>query len=182
MVNCGSYPEVYEHNNKKYNQIKEELCFSFLRPICAFIGASLERKARPMDNVGIDATIELPPSSDRPIVYRLDVQLKATSSIKITQDEKHLLFNLDIKICERMAAPKKTTPWLLLILLLPECVNEWVVIDNEKITLERTMFWYKVSEQDVNPKSKTVQLKIPVINKVTENSLYQLLTEQSEGE
>lgn len=57
-VYCGCLEQPYNHNDWRYNQIKEELCFTYLSTICAFLGATLERKTRPMDNAVVDATTE----------------------------------------------------------------------------------------------------------------------------
>ena len=64
-IYCGCLEQPYNHNDWRYNQIKEELCFTYLSTICAFLGATLERKTRPMDNAGVDATIELPPNGTK---------------------------------------------------------------------------------------------------------------------
>lgn len=174
---CGLLPSVYSHSDYRYNQIKEELSYSYLYPICAYLGASLERKHRLMDSSGIDAIIELPDDGERETL-RLDVQLEGTSTA--VMKDGFLLFRIDRRLFERMARPAMV-PFLLFVLTLPEDVQNWVQVDDEGIIEHGSMYWCRVEDVRSGAGRGDVLLKIPLSNRVSKDSLRDLLLEQSEG-
>lgn len=181
-VHCGGFQQEYEHSNRCYNDVKEELSKSYLSTICAYIGAVLENKSRIMDNRGIDATVELPPGEGRPAPLRLDIQLKCTSSPDIDHDAGHLIFNLKKSVYERMSFGLKTSPWLLFILILPETVSDWIRVDEKELIERGTMLWCEVKECCVSIGDEYARLAIPLSNRVTEKSLHYMLIKQMEDE
>ena len=178
-VNCGCYEQTYKHNDWRYNQIKEELCFTYLSTVCAYLGAVLERKPRQMDNAGIDATIELPPCANRKSPLRVDIQFKGTSAPGFDKDGDSISFGIRRNLYDTMCSPR-TTPWLLMILILPMEVEKWVTISDEELTTRGTMVWCDVSTCESIIGDSEVKLKIPASNKVTKEWLHHVLFSQLE--
>ncbi|MFT0899513.1 DUF4365 domain-containing protein [Candidatus Methanoprimaticola sp. MG2] len=178
-VNCGSFSHKYEHNNSRYNQIKEELSFAYLRQICAYIGAGIEYAGKQMDNSGVDVIISLPRGEGHPIPLHLDVQLKGTSTPKYDR-EGHLAYKIDKKLFDDLSSKKKCSPWLLFVLILPQDVEGWISIEEKELIARGSMLWYDATGQVTKPNKKNITVKIPLSNKVDENSLYHLLIKQME--
>ena len=178
-VKCGSFPQQYDHNDKIYNQIKEELSFAYLSPICAYIGAELTRSGRLMDNGGVDAKISLPKGEGHPFPLHLDIQFKATSVPKYVGEE-YISFQIDKELFDGMSSRKKSSPWLLFILILPQDVENWVSVSEKELIARGTMLWYDATGQVAESDGDKITIRISPSNKVNKESLYRLLIEQME--
>ena len=181
-VFCGCFQMEYPHNDKIYNNVKELLSRSYLTPICSYIGAVLEIKDRNMDNGGIDATVELPPNKDRDVPLRIDIQLKATSTPKMDAKGEHLIFDMKVETFRRMSSEKRSCPWLLFVLILPEDVRNWVVVNETELIEHAFMIWCDVRECCTSEGEKNVSLSIPLSNRITIESLHRMLLDQLEVE
>lgn len=179
-VNCGSFPQQYEHNHMKYNQLKEELCFAYLSPICAYIGADLQHGGRIMDNGKVDATIFLPMGEGRPVPLHIDLQLKGTSVPKYVGNDC-ISYQIERSLFDGMSNKMKSSPWLLFVLILPQDVERWVSVEDKELIARETMLWYDATGQIVESDSENVTVHIPLSNKVNKESLYRLLTMQIEA-
>lgn len=180
-VNCGSFPQQYDHNNTMYNQIKEELCFAYLSPICAYIGAEIKHSGRLMDNTGVDVTISLPRGEGHPIPLHLDVQLKGTSVPKYVGGE-YLSYQMDRTLFDDMSTKNKSAPWLLFVLILPQDVERWVFVEEKRLITCETMLWYDATGQVAESDGDKITVRIPLNNRVNKDSLYRLLMKQMEVE
>lgn len=180
-VNCGSFSQKYDHNHRIYNQIKEELCFAYLSPICAYIGAEIKHSGRLMDNSGVDVTISLPRGEGHPIPLHLDAQLKGTSVPKYIGEE-YLSYPIDRTLFNDLSNKNKSAPWLLFVLILPQDVERWVSVEEKKLIACETMLWYDATGQVAESDGDKITIRIPLINKVNKDSLYRLLTKQMEVE
>lgn len=181
-VNCGCYPEQYEHNNTIYNLIKEELSFAYLKPICAFLGAELAKHERRMDDAGFDARITIPPGLIGMAPVSVELQLKGTSVPRYDSSGEHLLFSIRTSLYNLLRETRSAAPLLLFVLVLPQDIDEWVSVGDKKLTVSRHMLWYSAAGQGNLATGETVQVKIPVSNKVTKDSLYRILTMAADGE
>lgn len=179
---CGSYQSEYAHNNTAYNNVKELLSRSYLAPVCSYLGAVLEIKDRMMDNGGVDATIELPSGEGRPVPLRIDLQLKATSCPELDPDGEHLVFDLKRETFDGMSSEKRTSPWLLFVLILPEDVHTWVSVTEDELSEHAYMVWCDAKDCRIGDGEKSVRLKIPLSNRVTIESLHGMLLDQLEDE
>ena len=177
---CGSFLSEYPHSDNRYNNVKELLSRAYLTPICSYVGAVLEIKDRNMDNGGIDATVELPPNNDRLVPLRIDVQLKATSSPKIDANGDNLQFDMKVDTFRRMSSKKRCCPWLLFVLILPEDIHDWVVVNENELIERSFMVWCKVEDCCTSEGEKNVRLSIPLSNRITIESLHGLLLNQLE--
>lgn len=79
---CGRFGEFLEHNDRRYNNIKENIAVAYLKAICAYSRLTLERKYQADDIDHIDVIIHCPKIENddvfrsRPLIH---FQLKTTS-------------------------------------------------------------------------------------------------------
>ena len=176
---CGCYDEKYSHDDYRYNRIKEQLSISYLNAIASYLGSELQVHGPLIDDDGIDVTIRPPQSrfldctNTKPSI---DVQMKCTSSPRYDSSGDSMLFNLDRRIFTKMQI-ESLSPTLLLVLILPEEVDEWISCNDSGLLMQREMLWYSANGcgRTVSDNQKTVNISIPCSNKVTKESVGQML-------
>ena len=69
------------------------------------------------------------------------------------------------------------SPTFLMVLILPEEVDEWISCNDSGLLMQREMLWYSANGcgRTVSDNQKTVNISIPCSNKVTKESVGQML-------
>lgn len=176
-IRCGSYTQIYDHNDKKYNGIKECLSISYLGTICSYLDVTYEVRNRAADNNKIDLTIQRfnKYNEDGWIKSpRIDFQMKTTSVPKYSCE--YLNYNVNRETFEALSG-YTSVPHILAILVLPEDVDKWVTITTDKLIVTEKMYWYNISTSDmkINGSQKNITLKIPLTNIINKESLTKML-------
>ncbi|WII08191.1 DUF4365 domain-containing protein [Methanomassiliicoccales archaeon LGM-RCC1] len=184
---CGSYDREFEPNDKKYNLIKEEISYSFLKSIASYIGADFSKTGRMIDDDGIDVSLRLPQGRLGPTKNPkpgIDVQMKCTSSPKYDKDEQFLNFDLSTDVFNLMKNTSAVNPTIFMILILPKKISEWVGVDYDKLMIKNHALWYNPADCDKVPEDnqQTVRLKIPVKNIVNPDSLQMMIRKAANEE
>lgn len=105
--------------------------------------------------------------------------MKGTSVPRFDDLNKSIVFSLKKDLYNIMCSPR-TTPWLLMILVLPIEVERWVVVTDEDLISSGTMIWCDVSSSEAMVGDSEVKIRIPTTNKVTEQWLHHALFNQLE--
>jgi len=176
-VCCGSYPQLYDHNDKIYNNIKECLSISYLNTICSYLGIDCRARSRTADNNKIDVTIQRFNSNkkngcmERPSI---DFQMKTTSVPKYGNG--CLNYTIDRETFETLSGDT-FAPHILAVLILPSTVDKWVTVSTDKLIVTEKMYWYNVytSNEEIKDSQKSITLKIPLTNIVNKESLTKML-------
>jgi len=179
QVHCGSFSEEYEHSDPKYNLIKEQLSLNYLRSIASFVGMEVQINGRLLDNAGLDLNIKYPPNIETDRCNpksQIDVQMKCTSSPNFDSSREHLKIDLPTKVYNRLHI-KCAIPNILMVLVLPKNVHKWIECDDERLILRHSMYWYDISNSEIAPTDdqKYITVKVPLCNRVTEESLYDMM-------
>ena len=113
------------------NHRKEALSFAYISALSAAAGFTCERGPNP-DIWKVDAALMF---GD----YRIDVQLKATSSPRRLADG--LRFQLDRATYDVLRNVSRPTPIILAVLELPENPALWLECTPENLILRRCLWW-----------------------------------------
>ena len=164
---CGCYDNTFCHDDYRYNRIKEQLSISYLRAIASYLGSELQIHGPLIDDEGIDVTIRPPQSRFLNCVNTkptIDVQMKCTSNPKFDSSGDNVLFNLDRRIFSRMQI-EGVSPLLLMVMILPEDIDEWVYNTDDGLIMKREMLWYSAVGHDtvISDNQKTVNVMGNVI-------------------
>lgn len=174
MTYCGCFEEEFPHGDNKYNDIKEQLSVSYIRVIASYLGMEMTKCDRVLDNDGIDVTLRLPygriPNAHNP-KPAMDIQLKCTTNPIFDSRAEHLNFDLKVDVFNKMYKPG-VSPHLLMVLVLPEIVSEWVQ-DTDMLIMHGRMYWYNPQDHNRIPDAdqEKIRLNIPIQNIVTKESL-----------
>jgi len=184
---CGGYPEIYDHNENRYNQIKEEISIAYLRSICSYLGLQLKKNDRPLDNKGFDLCVKsIEKIEDENIIDvrpLINIQLKCTSVPEYDIDRKYLKFDLDVRVFNNLREPS-TMPSLLFVHLLPTVVPKWVYTGEEYLSITEKMYWLNPLQvvHEIKEGQKEIRLSIPLENVVNMDSISKILYLAAKGE
>ena len=77
---------------------------------------------------------------------KLDVQMKCTAQDVLKPDGLH--FTLDRKNYDDLRDEERATPIILITMIVPDNVKDWITVDNEKsYSLYRHAWWYSLAGQ-----------------------------------
>lgn len=114
--------------------------------------------------------------------FPLDFQLKASKNWSETTGI--VKYNLEAKnyndMAERNAQPG-AVPLVLILLCLPQSVEEWVQISPEQMILKRCCFWYRLTGALTDNKEKKV-VAIPTSQLLDPQAVTTLLERTQKGE
>ncbi|MEK7487142.1 MAG: DUF4365 domain-containing protein [Planctomycetota bacterium] len=107
----------------------------------------------------------------------IEVQLKTTTTSRVAVQNDSLKYDLDAKNFDdlifraghRKLAPKETTPLILVLLVLPEDEDHWILIPKaeKQFQIGGEMFWYvPPPDADFSEKKFSRRILIPLENRV----------------
>ncbi len=134
---------------------KEQLSIAYVHAVATAARCALESVR--VDYETVDATIRQSAEHDRYSHPAFDVQLKCTSQ-NVARDD-HLVWSLDRAHHDSLRDPKRLLPVVLVLLVVPENVSEWIHQDEERLRLTRCAYWMSLRGMPpITTESKTVHL------------------------
>ncbi|GJD21256.1 hypothetical protein RIVM261_062120 [Rivularia sp. IAM M-261] len=160
---------------------KEEYSYAYISAVASTAGYSFQIAPRPLDLVGVDVTITgiVSPGSRRRT--RLDLQLKCTSQDIL--DDDGIRFPLEIKNYNELRnINPDDDPLLLIIILVPEKVEDWLQQSETELCMKRCAYWMSLRGQPESNNQTTVTVYIPRTNVFTVDALRTLMQQIANGE
>lgn len=160
------------------NTQKEEFSYAYIHAIASVAGFSFQIKSRPMDNAGVDATIEMPGESEDMLFPKLDIQVKCTASTDIIDKDKDLIkYPLPVKNYNRLIHNNPLIPIILVIILVPENVDNWISISeqDQETLLRKCAYWISLTGQAKTKNNTNKTIKISLKNIFTPDSLKSIM-------
>ncbi|GGA47910.1 DUF4365 domain-containing protein [Okeania sp. KiyG1] len=142
------------------NSRKEYFSYAYIRAVAAVAGYSVEEKSRPMDNAGIDLTIESPGEIGLSLFPKVDAQVKCTSSNNISKIEADTInFRLPRKNYDTLRG-ESTVPLILIVVLVPDKFTEWMTISQEECVMRKCGYWASLKGEPSTKNKETVTVKL----------------------
>jgi hypothetical protein len=159
------------------NQQKEQFSIAYVRAVASVAGYNTYKPEVDDDSVdfGIAArgpftTVHSP---------RLEMQLKCTSSYEI--DEANLGFPLRLKNYDDLRNDLVMIPRLLVVVVVPECIDDWIEHGEEGLTLRRFAYWLSLRGRPETTNEKTVTVHLPKTKRFTVDALRDLMIKIGAG-
>ncbi len=156
------------------NLVKEELSIAFLHTIVSRAGFIQEMLRRDADSV--DTTIRSVDSEEQASV-RIDLQLKATATLRMNSD--FCMFTLKKKNYDNLRKHHTMSPRYLVVLRLPNDENQWLHQTEQEMTTRHAAYWCCLQGAPEIDGQSTV-VRIPRENTLTVESLTSLIDQASE--
>ncbi len=160
------------------NTQKEEFSYAYIHAITSVAGFSFQLKSRPMDNAGVDATIEMPGISEDMLFPKLDLQVKCTASHDIIDRDKGLIkYSLPVNNYNRLRHENSLIPIILVIVFVPKDVIDWVSISelDQETLLKKCAYWISLKGEQKTTNNTNKTIEIPLKNIFIPDSLKSIM-------
>ena len=109
-----------------------------------------------------------------PLRPRIDVQMKCTAE-EIRRDDQ-LIYPLRAKNYNQLNATNVLVPRLLVVVLVPESEDEWLLHSEHELIMRRCGYWIALTGREDTVNSSTVSVAIPRTNVLDVAGLRGLMT------
>ena len=155
------------------NMQMEQLSLAYIRAIAANAGCQVARPEPDVDSV--DGVL-MSSFGRRP---RIEFQAKATARDVMQDDMVH--FPLPVKNYNELRADTRT-PRLLIVLLMPQQMSDWLYQTNEEICLRHCAYWHSLEGLPPTSNSDSVTVLIPAKNMFNSQQLMDLMQKAENGD
>jgi Domain of unknown function (DUF4365) len=162
------------------NTQKEDFSYAYIYTVTPTVGYSLQTATRRLDDSGIDATITVPGKIGSKRLPRFDVQIKSTSQDIL--NEQSIKYRLSAKNYEELIDENPFVPQLLIVVLIPKDVNEWLFQSEEYLCIKKCAYWLSLRGQPPKEEQLTVTVEIPRQNIFSPDVLKIIMERISAGE
>ncbi len=155
------------------NSRKEYFSYAYVRAVAAVAGYSVEEKSRPMDNAGIDLTIESPGEIGLSLLPKVEAQVKCTASTNIIKANT-INFPLPKKNYDTLRR-ESLVPLILIVVLVPDKLTEWMTISEEEFVMRKCGYWASLKGEPSTKNKETVTVKLSRKNLFTPDNLSKIM-------
>ncbi len=146
---------------------QEQFSNAFIEAVAAVAGCSAAQNS--VDNDSIDWTL----SNRLPRRPKLDIQLKCTGNAGGPQE--NIRFPLLIKNYRDLILTELSNPRILVVVVVPEEIEEWMGQMPERLTLRRCAYWVSLLGLPESDNENTVTVDVPRANLFTVDALSRMM-------
>lgn len=140
------------------NEQKQQFSFAFLRAVSAVAGLAISRSDT--DDDSIDATLAVRGGAGTIKSPKLDLQLKCTAMSPPAGDAFN--FVLKRKNYDDLIATDVMVPRILVVVIVPDNLNEWLSCGPNELVLRHCAYWYSLRGMAPTENTASMTLSIPV--------------------
>lgn len=159
-------------------QRKEQFNLAYVHAIAAQAGLNSSRPT--VDDDSIDLVLGGKNFTGNLRNPAIELQLKCTASPKVSNGI--LKFKLSLKNYNDLRGTNILSPRYLVILLVPNDLQDWIGHDPQHMTLHNLCYWVSLRGMPDVENTSTVTVDIPLSQRLTTESLTRLLTLASDGD
>jgi hypothetical protein len=159
-------------------QKKEQFSIAFIKAIAAPLGFNPARFEIDDDSVDIVFTSKgyIGKKKRNP---QINIQMKCTKMLQ--SGDGYLHYNLPLKNYDDLRGYDQANPSYLVVVCVPDNEDEWVTCNSNDITLKYSGYWISLRDFPETKNDSTVNIKIPITQKLNKESLQFLMDKASEG-
>jgi len=159
------------------SQQKEQLSNVYLQAVTTVAGYSLYRPS--VDDDSVDWGIAAKGVMGRIRAPRLELQLKSTSRDLL--DDKYLRYPLKLKNYDDLRLLDFAIPRILIVLVLPENLADWLQQSEEELCLRYCAYWVSLRGMSETQNTTTVTISLPRSNQFTATALQSIMQRIGQG-
>jgi hypothetical protein len=132
---------------------------AYIYAVVSAAGYSFQKSSRPVDVGGIDVSITGTVSNEIFYEPQLDLQVKSTSLDVVT--EEYIRYPLKLKNYNELRKERTVAPRALVVVLIPEDLNEWINQSETELCIRRCAYWISLRGQPQTQNTESVTVYIP---------------------
>ena len=162
------------------NTQKEEFSYAYIYAIAATAGYAIQKANTPLDQIGIDLTIAAVGQQGIFGMPQIFIQVKSTS--RAIADNNFIRYPLKIKNYEELISPNQYPPLILVVVLVPDEVEQWLEQSENELCLKYSGYWLSLQGRPSSTNEQSVTVQIPRQNLFTVQALKSIMERLSQGE
>lgn len=159
------------------NQQKEQFSNAYLQAITSVAGYSLYKPA--VDDDSVDWGIAATGLMGRIRAPRLELQLKSTS--RDVLNDNAIRYPLKLKNYNDLRMVDYAVPRILIVVLLPDNLSEWVQQSSEELCMRYCGYWLSLFVMPETENTSTVTVTMPRNNQFTVAALQSIMQGIGQG-
>jgi len=161
------------------SQQKEQFSLAYVQAVATVAGYALGRPS--VDDDSVDATIYATGASATPRRPRLDVQVKCTAGDVLGEDA--IRFPLKVKNYNDLRPPGRdlVVPRLLVVVVVPEAVGDWLRQTEEELVMCRCGYWCSLEGFPETDNQESVTVTVPRTQQFTPAALQGIMQRVNDG-
>ncbi len=160
------------------NLQKEQFSHAYVRAVASVAGFGVTRPE--IDDDSVDLSIAGRIIDNIPCRPRLELQLKCTSGDITHGDE--VLFPLGRKNYDELRITNIIVPRLLVVVIVPEVVDDWLSQSEAEMTMKRCGYWVSLWDWPPKENVRTITIHLPRSQVFDVATLKHLMRTASSGE
>lgn len=112
--------------------------------------------------------------------FLIDFQLKST--VKYEIDNGYIIYDLEVKNYRDLIKTNVGNPRILVLYLMPRERSEWLLNDDNGLTLKKGAWWYSLRGKPNVNNDHRVRIKIPITNFFCADALTSMMERVKEGD
>jgi len=153
------------------NQQKEQFSNAYIQAVASVAGYSLYKPA--VDDDSVDWGIAARGGTGRIRSPRLELQLKSTSRDLL--DDSNVRYPVKLKNYDDLRMDNFAIPRILVVVLLPDNLDEWLQQSEEELCLRYCAYWLSLRGMPQTQNTVTVTVSLPRSNQFTVSYLQSLM-------
>lgn len=160
------------------NRRKEEFSNAFVQAVVSAAGYTLAKPS--VDDDSVDWMIAASKKTGEFRSPRLELQLKSTSNVEIRNAV--LPFPLKLKNYDELRPTNFLVPRILVVVLLPDNVDQWLELSEERLVLRHCAYWTSLRGREEVDNDYQVTVHLPEEQKFDVQSLSSIMSAISRGD
>jgi len=159
------------------NLKKEQFSFAYIRAVATDAGFAVSEPS--VDDDSVDLTISGRNADGAITRPRLDIQAKCTAGEPLDREEFN--FSLPKKNYDDLRDPNVLVPRILVVMLVPADVGQWLEADHSRLLLRHCAYWTALRGSESSNNEMTVSVRKPRAQQFSSNTLAAIMMRITQG-
>lgn len=162
------------------NDQKEHFSYAYARAVAAAAAVSVARPE--VDDDSVDLVLYQKGTGSVFRSPRLDIQVKCTEDGAVTVSATDIHYPLKLKNYDELRPDNLLIPRILLVVLVPSTLDEWLAHTSEELAMRRAGYWLSLRGMPKSQNETNVTVCVPLANEFSVTQLRAIMSRIGDGQ
>lgn len=159
---------------------KEHFSYAYARAVAARAAVSVATPE--VDDDSIDLILSQQATGTAFRSPRLEIQVKCAQQGAVTVSATDIHYPLKLKNYEELRPDNVLVPRILLVVLVPDDLDEWLNWTREEMALRRAGYWLSLRAMPATANTTNVTVHVPLVNEFSVEQLSAMMQRIGDGQ